>query len=113
MRELPSPTTEIDCETPLYLSGAAAASTSPVTSPRVNWAPMLHRIGKVVLSKSGYGFRQEPTEAADEICSGGCTCTAVSGYGGRFLFSRTRSGSDLTAVLVDLDLIASDGSMTA
>ena len=62
MRELPSPTTEIVCETPLYLSGAAAASTSPLTSPRVNWAPLLHRISKVVLSKSGYGFTQEPAE---------------------------------------------------
>ena len=31
MRELPSPTSEIVCELPLFLSGAAAASTIPVT----------------------------------------------------------------------------------
>ena len=55
MRELPSPTTEIVCEPPLYLSGAAAAApTSPVTSPRVKWTPLLHRIGKVEVSKSSY-----------------------------------------------------------
>ena len=47
MRELPSPTTEIVCEPLLYLSGAAAASTLPMNSPRVKWTPLLHRIGKV------------------------------------------------------------------
>jgi hypothetical protein len=62
MRELPSPTTEIVFELPLFLSGAAVASTLPVTSSRVKWTPLLHRIGKVEVSKSGYGFRQEPTE---------------------------------------------------
>jgi hypothetical protein len=62
MGELPSPTTEIVCELPLFLSGAAAASTSLVTLSRVKWTPLLHRIGKVEVSKSGYGFRQEPTE---------------------------------------------------
>ena len=62
MGELPSPTTEIVCELPLYLSGAAAASTSLVTSSRLKWTPLLHRKGKVEVSKSGYGFRQEPTE---------------------------------------------------
>jgi hypothetical protein len=62
MRELPSPTTEIVCETLFFLSGALAAITLPVTSPRVKWTPLMHRIGKIVLSKSGYRFRQEPTE---------------------------------------------------
>jgi hypothetical protein len=54
MGELPSPTTEIVCELLLYLSGAAAASTSPVTLPRVKCTPLLHQIGKVEVSKSGY-----------------------------------------------------------
>jgi hypothetical protein len=62
MRELPSPTIEIVCETLLYLSGAAAASTLSVASPWVKWTPLLHRIGKVDVSKSGYGFTQEPIE---------------------------------------------------
>jgi hypothetical protein len=63
MRELPSPTNEIVCEPPLYLSGAAAApDASPVTSCRVKLTPLLHWIGKVEVSKSSYGFTQEPTE---------------------------------------------------
>jgi hypothetical protein len=62
MRKLPSPITGIVCGHPLNLSGAAAASTSPVTSPRAKWTPLLYRIGKVEVSKSGYGFTQEPTE---------------------------------------------------
>jgi hypothetical protein len=41
MGELPSPTSEIVCERPLYLlvSGVAAASTSPATSIRVKCTP--------------------------------------------------------------------------
>jgi hypothetical protein len=37
-------------------------SNTPMTSPRVKWTPLLHRIGKVDVSKSSYGFTQEPTE---------------------------------------------------
>jgi hypothetical protein len=67
MGELPSPTNEIVCELPLYLFGEAAASTSPVTSHRIKWTPLLHRIGKVEVSKSSYGFTQAKNRLSIEV----------------------------------------------